>query len=99
MRGALTELLAEEWRRHRQSVPASGMRLSELVSAGDSTGDADAACVAFQVDFPDMRGVEAWVNGPWNRIVENFYNRFGNEAMTFSSVFRVLDNWQPVPVQ
>ena len=67
-------------------------RLSALVSAGGiSRDEADAHSVAFQVEFADEAQAQRWADARLGRLCAVFAEKFGPEAMTFSSIFRCID--------
>ena len=67
-------------------------RLSALVSAGGIYSDeADARSVAFQVEFADEAQALRWADARLGTLCARFAEKFGPEAMTFSSIFRCID--------
>lgn len=67
-------------------------RLSALVSAGGIYSDeADAHSVAFQVEFADEAQALRWADARLGTLCARFAEKFGPEAMTFSSIFRCID--------
>ena len=67
-------------------------RLSALVSAGGiSRDEAEAHSVAFQVEFVDEAQAQRWADARLGRLCAAFAEKFGPEAMTFSSIFSCID--------
>ena len=66
-------------------------RLSAMREAGGvSHEQAEAASIAFQVEFDNADHARVWNRGAFSSLAEDFSHRFGPDAMVFTSLFEVL---------
>ncbi|MBD5237605.1 MAG: DUF4286 family protein [Bacteroidales bacterium] len=66
-------------------------RVSAMREAGGIRHDqADAASIAYQVEFPDEKSAKDWSNGPFSELANKFDGKFGPEGMVFTSLFEVV---------
>ena len=67
-------------------------RISAMREAGGVRNhEADAASVAFQMEFEDEKGALEWRSTAFDALAGKFIGRFGtNEAMVFTSLFEVV---------
>lgn len=70
----------------------SNPRISAMREAGGvSHHHADAASIAFQVEFPSIEQAKEWAAGPFEELSERFTARYGGEeSMVFTSLFEVI---------
>jgi len=66
-------------------------RLSAMRQAGgiDHT-QAEAQSVAFQMEFGRREDLDRWNKAPLANVAADFEEKFGPEAMVFSSIFEIL---------
>lgn len=66
-------------------------RISVMREAGGQRHDeADAASVAYQMEFPDEKSAKDWSLTQFERIASTFVSLFGTEALVFTSLFEVI---------
>ncbi len=66
-------------------------RISAMREAGGiSHEEADAASIAFQVEFEDAGSARSWSLREISALAEEFARRFGAESMVFTSLFEVV---------
>lgn len=66
-------------------------RVSAMREAGGvSHLHADAASIAFQVEFPSEASAKIWAERAFNPLVVAFDDKFGPEGMVFTSLFEVV---------
>lgn len=66
-------------------------RVSAMREAGGVSHEhADAASVAFQVEFPSEASARIWAERSFNPLAAAFDKRFGPEGMAFTSLFEVV---------
>ena len=66
-------------------------RVSAMREAGGvSHIHADAASVAFQVEFPSETTAKIWAERAFNPLAAEFDEKFGPEGMVFTSLFEVV---------
>ncbi len=66
-------------------------RVSAMREAGGiSHHHADAASVAFQIEFPDIPSAKIWSDRSFTPLAEAFTSRYGEESMAFTSLFEIL---------
>lgn len=75
----------------RKAGPEGKSRLSVMRQAGGETaGEPQALCVAFQGEFESMEDVAAWTSKRLRPLVAAFERRFAPDAMVFTSVFETI---------
>lgn len=75
----------------RKAGPEGKSRLSVMRQAGGETaGETQALCVAFQGEFESMEDVAAWMSKRLRPLVAAFERRFSPDAMVFTSVFETI---------
>ncbi len=75
----------------RKAGPEGKSRLSVMRQAGGETaGETQALCVAFQGEFESMEDVAAWTSKRLRPLVDAFERRFAPDAMVFTSVFETI---------
>ena len=66
-------------------------RLSAMREAGGvSHEQAEAASIAFQVEFDNVDQARLWNRGAFSELADDFSVRFGHDAMVFTSLFEVI---------
>ena len=66
-------------------------RISVMREAGGvRSHEADAASVAYQMEFPDEKSAKDWSADQFEVIARTFSSLFGAEAMVFTSLFEVV---------
>ncbi|MDE6717692.1 MAG: DUF4286 family protein [Muribaculaceae bacterium] len=66
-------------------------RISAMREAGGVSHEhADAASVAFQLEFPDIDSARCWSAQTFDGIADRFTAAFGGESMVFTSLFEIL---------
>lgn len=66
-------------------------RISAMREAGGVSAEhADAASVAFQMEFPDHESAKAWSLTVFNELAARFEKQFAPDAMVFTSLFEVI---------
>ncbi len=66
-------------------------RVSAMREAGGVSHEhADAASVAFQVEFPSVAAAKLWGERSFERLASAFDSKFGPEGMVFTSLFEVV---------
>ena len=66
-------------------------RVSAMREAGGvNHKEAEAASIAYQVEFPDEKTARNWSMSAFNKLAEAFTNRFGQQTMVFTSLFEVV---------
>ncbi|MBD5189446.1 MAG: DUF4286 family protein [Bacteroidales bacterium] len=66
-------------------------RVSAMREAGGVSHEhADAASVAFQVEFPSLHAAKIWSERSFNKLADAFGEKFGPEGMVFTSLFEVV---------
>ena len=66
-------------------------RVSAMREAGGVSHEhADAASVAFQVEFPTEASAKIWSERSFNPLAAAFDSKFGPEGMVFTSLFEVV---------
>lgn len=88
-------LKGEIARMEKSSDAAMGEGRNPRVSAmreagGVSHEHADAASIAFQVEFPDMAAAKIWGERSFGKMADAFTAKFGQQTMVFTSLFEVI---------
>lgn len=66
-------------------------RVSAMREAGGVSHEhADAASVAFQVEFPSVNSAKIWGDRIFQKLAGAFDAKFGPEGMVFTSLFEVV---------
>lgn len=66
-------------------------RVSAMREAGGVSHEhADAASVAFQVEFPSVSSAKIWSERSFEKLAADFDSKFGPEGMVFTSLFEVF---------
>lgn len=66
-------------------------RVSAMREAGGVSHEhADAASVAFQVEFPGISSAKEWEQSRFGTLAMEFDGKFGPEGMVFTSFFEVV---------
>ncbi len=66
-------------------------RVSAMREAGGVSHEhADAASIAFQVEFPSAEAARLWSKRSFERLASEFDSKFGTEGMVFTSLFEVV---------
>lgn len=66
-------------------------RLSAMRTAGGvSHSEAEAQSVAFQMEFADRNRLDKWARNSLADVAARFEERFGPDAVVFTSVFETL---------
>lgn len=66
-------------------------RVSAMREAGGISHEhADAASVAFQMEFPSIESAKIWSERSFNPLAAAFDKEFGPEGMAFTSLFEVI---------
>ncbi len=66
-------------------------RVSAMREAGGVSHEhADAASIAFQVEFPSAEAAKSWSRASFEPLASAFDSVFGPEGMVFTSLFEVV---------
>ena len=66
-------------------------RVSAMREAGGvSHKEAEAASIAYQVEFPDEKSAREWNRTIFSSLADAFILKFGQQTMVFTSLFEVI---------